>query len=471
MLQRSAHAPARMGEAPPIVHEVLRSPGQSLDPATRAFLEPRFGHDFSHVRVHTDETAAASAQAVDALAYTVGTDVVFGRDQYRPGSPRGVEILAHELTHVVQQRGMEKSSPLQGLEMGRPGDVHEQEADRVASLVVHEGTAPASLASPGRSPVLQRLSNTATGIIVGGVGGLLLGGGIGLLASAGAAGFGALGALIGVGVGMLIGGLVGHALTPDEDKPEEPSYLADKDFRKRWEAALDEGLGTLHNSVAKKKGCHWTAGRPIETWRYDEENWTAITELNRYIRAYAPKKSPYEGVELLFQHLDRWDCDCALFAELALLYAWHRALGQMKGGREKFNEKFKGLRLRVQETTGLGGETHNAENYVLLEGKTEKQFDKAWDDAPVGTKVTWQNQSPNARQPWEFENAIKRSKGTTGAEDRYYAHPLSRNLGDLKEEEVVRLLAESADDIPADPEGQKSYIRKYMRRFEFTVPK
>jgi hypothetical protein len=59
--------PAPSG-APPIVHEVLRSPGQPLDMATRAYMEPRFGHDFSHVRVHTDESAAASAQAVNALA-------------------------------------------------------------------------------------------------------------------------------------------------------------------------------------------------------------------------------------------------------------------------------------------------------------------------------------------------------------------------------------------------------------------
>jgi hypothetical protein len=62
-------------EVPPIVHEVLRSPGQPLDAATRAFFEPRFGHDFSDVRVHTDARAADSALAVNALAYTVGHDV------------------------------------------------------------------------------------------------------------------------------------------------------------------------------------------------------------------------------------------------------------------------------------------------------------------------------------------------------------------------------------------------------------
>ncbi len=89
--------------APPIVHEVLRSPGQPLDPANHAFFAPRFGHDFSRVRIHTDARAAESARAVNALAYTVGQDVVFGAGQYAPGTAAGNRLLAHELTHAVQQ--------------------------------------------------------------------------------------------------------------------------------------------------------------------------------------------------------------------------------------------------------------------------------------------------------------------------------------------------------------------------------
>ncbi len=89
--------------APPIVHEVLHSSGQPLDPATRTFMEPRFGHDFSRVRMHTDTQAAESARSVNALAYTVGKDVVFGSGQYKPETSEGQRLLAHELTHVVQQ--------------------------------------------------------------------------------------------------------------------------------------------------------------------------------------------------------------------------------------------------------------------------------------------------------------------------------------------------------------------------------
>jgi len=88
---------------PPIVHEVLRSPGQPLDPTTRAMLEPRFGHDFSRVRIHADERSASSANAVNAVAYTVGTDIVFANGAYDAQSTAGRKILAHELMHVVQQ--------------------------------------------------------------------------------------------------------------------------------------------------------------------------------------------------------------------------------------------------------------------------------------------------------------------------------------------------------------------------------
>ena len=84
---------------PPVVHEVLRLPGQPLDAHTRAFFEPRFGHDFSRVRVHTGASAVVSARSVGALAYTVGRNIVFGDGQSASNRP----LLAHELAHVVQQ--------------------------------------------------------------------------------------------------------------------------------------------------------------------------------------------------------------------------------------------------------------------------------------------------------------------------------------------------------------------------------
>jgi hypothetical protein len=89
--------------APLVVHEVLRSPGQPLDLATRRYFEPRFGRDFSDVRVHTDSPAAASARDVNAHAYTVGQNIVFGANRFAPGTQEGRRLIAHELAHTVQQ--------------------------------------------------------------------------------------------------------------------------------------------------------------------------------------------------------------------------------------------------------------------------------------------------------------------------------------------------------------------------------
>jgi hypothetical protein len=96
---------AQASLAPPIVHEVLRGPGQPLDRPARTAMEGRFGRSFAAVRIHTDARAAASARAVGAQAYTVGHNVVFGAGRYAPHSSAGQRLLAHELTHVVQQRG------------------------------------------------------------------------------------------------------------------------------------------------------------------------------------------------------------------------------------------------------------------------------------------------------------------------------------------------------------------------------
>src|SRR4051794_3813739 len=79
-----------------------RSNGRPLEPAARGYFEPRFGHDFSRVRVHYDPHAEALAHALNARAYTVGRDIVFGKDQYAPGTSAGRRLLGHELTHVVQ---------------------------------------------------------------------------------------------------------------------------------------------------------------------------------------------------------------------------------------------------------------------------------------------------------------------------------------------------------------------------------
>ena len=141
-LQRKATPAAASGEVPASVHEVLRSPGQALRGDVRGTMEQHFGHDFSDVRVHADARAAESARAVDAAAYTVGRDVVFGAHHFAPSTASGQKLLAHELAHVVQQDGSKGSSG-DGLTLGAPGDVHEAQADRAAERVTRGGAAPA----------------------------------------------------------------------------------------------------------------------------------------------------------------------------------------------------------------------------------------------------------------------------------------------------------------------------------------
>jgi hypothetical protein len=103
VLSRLASTTAEVGPAPSSVSNVLNTPGTPLPASTRSFFEPRFGHDFSRVRIHHDEQASASARDVSAHAYTVGSHVVFAQGRFAPETTSGRELLAHELAHVVQQ--------------------------------------------------------------------------------------------------------------------------------------------------------------------------------------------------------------------------------------------------------------------------------------------------------------------------------------------------------------------------------
>jgi hypothetical protein len=143
------------------VHDVVNSGGgSSLDTETRADMESRFGRDFGDVRVHTDGAAHESAKSVNAQAYTVGSNVVFQRDKYDPSSDSGKHMLAHELTHVVQQR----SGPVDGTDSGGgvkvsdPSDRFEREAVANADRLM---SAPAPVAASPAGPAVQRAEEEA----------------------------------------------------------------------------------------------------------------------------------------------------------------------------------------------------------------------------------------------------------------------------------------------------------------------
>ncbi len=158
--ERGAAGVAGQAVAPPIVQEVLRSgSGRPLEAGTRARLEPRFGHDFGRVRIHTDARAAESARAVGAMAYTVGQDIVFGAGQYAPRTPAGAWLLAHELAHATQQAPHGTADlDRDPIPLADPDAGHlERSADQAADAGVGPGPVRARVpAADLRAPVLQR---------------------------------------------------------------------------------------------------------------------------------------------------------------------------------------------------------------------------------------------------------------------------------------------------------------------------
>lgn len=112
------------------VRDGMKSTGRPLDASTRAEMERRFGQEFGEVRVHTDSDASESARKMQARAYTVGRDVIFGGGQYDPSTKEGQRLLAHELTHVVQQDSGKNAAGTVG------ASSHEREARMIAGAVV-----------------------------------------------------------------------------------------------------------------------------------------------------------------------------------------------------------------------------------------------------------------------------------------------------------------------------------------------
>ena len=214
-LNRASHSPGRSNpyfhgsqrqsaSYPGNVHQVLASRGKPIDTPVRSYFEPLMGHDFSAVRVHTDSRAAESARAVGALAYTVGSDVVFGRDEYRPHSAAGVRLLAHELTHVAQQKSASRDTD--SLSVTPSNHSSEFEARAAAEYIGAGARVPRKI-QPRSEQALQRS-------VAGDVAGTVLGAGAG--AAAGFALGGPLGAVLGGLVGGFGGLLLGDTLSADK---------------------------------------------------------------------------------------------------------------------------------------------------------------------------------------------------------------------------------------------------------------
>jgi Domain of unknown function (DUF4157) len=153
-------------ERSPVLDVVSSGSGQPLEEPVRADMEGRLGHSFSDVRVHTGEAAHNSAASVNAHAYTVGSNIVFQRDKYDPGSDAGRTMIAHELTHVVQQRSgpVDGTATGTGVRVSDPSDRFEREAAATADRAV-SAPAPAAPVTAQRTAgaaVVQRDADEET---------------------------------------------------------------------------------------------------------------------------------------------------------------------------------------------------------------------------------------------------------------------------------------------------------------------
>jgi hypothetical protein len=539
----SLAAPATV---PPIVDEVLRSSGEPLEPATLMLMEERFGYDFGNVRIHRDARANESAKSVNALAWTVGRDVVFAANNYAPTSTTGRRLIAHELTHVVQQSS--RSAPLtaETIEIGPAHDACEEEAEACATSVATDVTLTASPQRTASRPCVQRFApfefigdiftegpveafarlfgegefseqellqylgkldqgktegrydsdNKARAVVrlwkvgnpkiklnpprkklliremwqgstsKGDAEGILdllersfpeditviFGpGGVApkdLFDSFSAADQGRLQQFFDQRVDRGLKAALEGKVKPTGGVTVAP-YLNDQTMRRRWLAGLDKGLNLLTQKIAAGECAFPQANQQDfdkKNWMLDKSQARQEERIKFNRQGIAPiSAAPFQAVDLLFGNLDKWTCDCRLFGELAMLFAWHEALADSPVA---FNNKFANLVLTPETTTGLEREVIQTDPAAVLEDP-KLDTDRLWKEAPVGTKVAWKNESPAAKAPFEFEHAIKTFHFGPGRDELYAAHPFSiPQKRDLTEKEIVEALAQAAPDFP-----------------------
>jgi hypothetical protein len=350
--------------------QALRGGGQPLPASTRAFFEPRFRCDFSQVRVHADARAADLACAVTGRAFTVGRDMFFGAGQYAPERVEGRILLAHELSHVVQQ---EKIS---------------SETENRILRVEAESGAEAAVETSQMSPEKQTKAVTREHAAYLEVYRRYLQEGISCLESA------AEGA-----ENDLFGRTVKGKCMPIEWTPLQvfPSYRR---------------MGWL--PIVKRKTFD------ARYWKHEINCETGESKLVQ------TTGTPAEAIDELFSNLDRWSFDCAEYIQVAIWYAQRHAMGT-----EFFNSKITmlgSLELKNHGSTGIftkelyirdaAGEPFYRENYITETSEpTDKIEEELLEEAPIGTGVTWTNKAALEGSGFRHENTIK------VGEDKFAAHP------------------------------------------------
>jgi hypothetical protein len=404
--------------------------GYSLDSRVQSQMSSALGHDFSHVRVHTDERASALSSNLNARAFTIGSDVAFASGEYRPGTPVGDALIAHELAHIVQQSGVAHSSS------------H-----------MHKAADTSSATNESASSQLEIDADLSA---------------VGAIATIWAGAKHGLSDIRQNAVPRLRSGLRLQRCGGDSKASKGKSY---EDYIREGNAKLSgvafgaKGTGELalinycnaplsNSSDPKKSFDYW----------YDNEYWnTAVdTQLKSCKLVLKPSKKPHEAIDQLFDRQDKWHVACAEFIQIVELYALRHTLGD-----DAFDQRVGGtLELRRRESTGVKTKmlySRTSPNDQMTRSTDNKlepsSVEQLVAQAPIGSRIRWTNRDPKALgQPFENENTVKLGQ------DKFAAHPLTHPkflfIGGGNEYSRAALELKVARET--NPSADRSYVEQNL---------
>jgi len=433
--------------APASVERALASPGKPLELSLRRDMERSFGRDFSQVQVHSNAIAEQSALNVNASAYTVGYRIVFGMSKYSPRTKEGQKLIAHELTHVVQQTGVGGSRRVQRTMQAyidamqrKPQPDFARAAERLNGEKVRDIRIVLRNLSANYRVELHKAARVWPGVCSN-------------IARETEIDY------------LKVDPRAAKAAEVCKEAParaSETNTAAKPSATELFEKHLQEGIALLTQA-----GFGRAEGLPYQDPFTEEISWggshfnSEFWEIRRHAKyrgklVLKPGKEAAAAIDDMFSHLDMWRFDCGQFVQVANLYALRHSLGTaafnaIPSSGVPFDIQPQGSsglqRVAYYERTGPTGLFMRYADKVI-ETKTVEQL---LTEAPIGSRVMWTNLQAPEVSAFRNENAVK-----LGA-DRYGAHGF---MGRLKTNEFTRAELESALVRTTNPSADAAYIAK-----------
>jgi hypothetical protein len=358
------------------------SGGQSLNDGVRSRMESAFGESFSDVEVHTDGSAAQLSADLKARAFTVGTHIAFGSGEYQPGNPVGDALIAHELAHVVQQRGGGFATQRRERQAPESSALEVDADDAAVSAVVSSwGSRKAGLARVSRNAMPKLKS------------------------------------------GLKLQRCAGKKPAP-EPIPADPHAVYEQKLKEAVAMLKGVSFGRAENPPRKFDTDYWLLQRDTQY------TLKLVLKLG---------KRPSDAIDAMFNNLGDWKVDCAQFIQVAEWYALRQAFGA-----DEFNRKVGGLsfELRPHMSTGINTkEQYNRSGPGVQmrrssDGAVEpKTVEQIITDAPIGSRVMWTNLKAPTSSAFRNENTIKVGP------DLYAAHGFGGDRNTFSRAEIEEKLA------------------------------